>query len=234
MAGVDRPGVTLPELILTAWLFALVLVGTARFAAAQGRLLALTQDRVRAAEVERTTDLILTEELRYAGAADLTPTPDSIRLRALRGAGTICDAAGSQLRVRYHGVRRPDPGKDSALLVTGSNTQGTRHAVIGASADDGCGEYRLTLDPAPVAPRGLLLVFETGSYHLSGGALRYLRGRGGRQPVTEALLEEGVFELGPGRVTAQLELAADSLPRLVRRRSTAVVHLLNSARSRAP
>jgi hypothetical protein len=32
------------------------------------------------------------------------------------------------------------------------------------------------------------MLFEAGSYHLSEGALRYRRGRGGRQPLTEEVL----------------------------------------------
>ena len=222
-----RGGVTLPELILTAWLFALVLVATARFATAQGRILALSHERIRAADVARTADLILNQELRHASPADLTLTTDSVRLRAVRGVGVVCGAVGAERRVRYEGVRRPDPTKDSAVVVTGSSTDGTRHAVTGVVGDDGCGDYRLALSPAPVAPSGLVLVFETGSYHLSGGALRYRRGRGGRQPVTEALLTRSGFEYRAGRVALRLELAADSLPRLSRRWPTAGVQLLN-------
>lgn len=39
-------------------------------------------------------------------------------------------------------------------------------------------------------PAGLILVryFERGSYHLSGDALRYRRGRAGRQPLTPETL----------------------------------------------
>lgn len=225
----SRAGVTLPELLLASWLFALVLAATARFIAAQGALAATSHHRIRAADVARTVDLVLNGELRHVAALDVTVTADSVRLRAVRGVGVVCGGAGSELRVRYRGVRRPDAAKDSAVAVTGAATGGTAYAVTGVvSAEGGCGPgYRLSLDPAPPAATGLILVFETGSYHLSGGALRYRRGRGGRQPVTEQLLGGGTFQRRPGRIDARLALDPDSLSRIPHRRSTAVIRLLN-------
>lgn len=226
-----RRGVTLPELILVAWLFALVLLALARFAAAQGRLGAVVHDRVRAADVVRTADLILTAELRYAADADIHAlTADSVRLRAFRGAGVVCAAAAGEVWVRYRGVRRPDPDKDSVLVVTAGHTDGLAHALRSAAADATCGDgYRLALDPAPHAGVGLVLVFETGAYHFADRALRYRRGRGGRQPVTETLLDGPRFEPGPGRLTLRLPLDPDSLPRLPDPTAAAVVRLLNRA-----
>lgn len=225
-APVGRPGVTLPELILVAWLFALVLLATARFAGAQGRLAAVGHDRTRAADVVRTTDLVLNGDLRYTAGPDVTPGPDSVRLRAIRGGGTIC-SGGDELRVRYRGVRRPDPEKDSVLVVTGRRTVGSAHAVTAVAADSVCAGYRLRLDPRSAAPSGFVLVFETGAYHLADGALRYRRGRGGRQPVTETVLSDGWLEVGPDRLLARLRLHADTLHRLSRLEASAVVWLLN-------
>lgn len=225
-----REGVTLPELILVAWLFGFVLLGLARFAAAQGRLTAASHERVRVADAVRTADLVLNGELRHLTVGDWWMGPDSIRLRAVRGVGTLCGATGPEVRIRYRGVRRPDPTKDSVVLVTGSGTLGAAYAVVGVSADTECGGYRLALDRAPPAGRGLVLLFETGSYHLSGGALRYRRGSGGRQPVTEAVLETGRFERTGGSLIARLLLHPDSLPRAPRRNRAAVVRLLNGVR----
>lgn len=46
------------------------------------------------------------------------------------------------------------------------------------------------LSPPP-ARTVLTRVFERGSYHLVGGALRYRRGEGGRQPLTPERIMEG-------------------------------------------
>lgn len=224
-----REGVTLPELILVAWLFGFVLLALGRFAGAQGRLAVVTHERVRAADVVRTTDLVLNGELRRLAADDWWPGPDSIRLRAVRGSGTLCSATGSELRVRYRGVRRPDPTKDSVVLVTGSGTAGESYAVVGVVADTACGGFRLELDRAPPASAGLVLLFETGSYYLSDGALRYRRGRGGRQPVTEAVLEAGRFERTGAGLVARLVLHRDSVPRIGSRTRSTVVRMLNAA-----
>lgn len=227
---IARKGGTLPEMILVAWLFGFVLLGLARFAAAQGRLAAASHDRVRAADVVRTADLVLNGELRRAAVDDWRMDRDSIRLRAVRGSGTLCGSAGSEARVRYRGVRRPDPTKDSVILVTGTGTLGKAYAITGVTTDEECGGYRLTLGEAPQAGVGLALVFETGSYHLSGGALRYRRGRGGRQPVTEAVLLDGWFERADAGVVARLTLHPDSIPRVPRRARAAVVRQLNPGR----
>ncbi|MGK7311262.1 MAG: hypothetical protein ACN0LA_03410 [Candidatus Longimicrobiales bacterium M2_2A_002] len=208
-SGPARPGVTLPELLVVAWLFALVLLAAAAFAGAQGRLAAVSQDRVRAAEIGRTVDLVLNGELRYAARGDAAPGPDSIRLRAMRGSAIIC-AGGTELQVRYDGVRRPDPGKDSALVITGEGTVGSVHAVVAAAAvggGGGCGDLRMRLEPMPTAGAGHLLVFETGTYHLSDGALRYRRGQGGRQPVTEAVMETARLDAAPGTLRARITLS---------------------------
>lgn len=209
-----RPGVTLPELLVVACLFAVVLAAVAAFAGAQGRLAAASQDRVRAADAVRTVDLILNGELRYAGRQDAAPGPDSVRLRAVRGSATIC-AGGPDLVVRYAGLRRPDPTKDSALVITASGTVGSIHAVAAAGPAGGaaCGDVRLRLEPVPSTPAGHVLVFETGAYHLSGGALRYRRGGGGRQPVTEDVLATATLETAGGLLRARMTLSPVAFPR---------------------
>lgn len=223
-----RPGVTLPELVLVAWLFALVLLALGRFASAQGRLAALGTDRIRAADAARTAGLVLGGELRYTSPPDRTPARDSVRIRAVRGAGTLCGLDGDRIRVRYRGLRAPDPSKDSVLLITGSDTRGSVHAVTGVAADSNCGPaIRIALDPPPGAGAGLALLFEAGSYHLSGGALRYRRGQGGRQPVTEVLLRGGWFEIGPGTLTGRMVPEIDSLPRLAFDTISIGIRLLN-------
>lgn len=223
-----RPGVTLPELILVAWLFLLVLLGLARFAGAQGRLSAMTHDRTRTSDVTRTVGLVLGGELRYSARPDYVPGADSIRLRAVRGSGSLCGRDGAEIRVRYRGLRQPDPAKDSVLLVTSTDTHGFAHGLAGAVSDPGCGQgYRLTLDPEPAVNTGWALIFESGSYHISGGALRYRRGGGGRQPVTEAILERGSFRTTSGGFEALLVLERDSTPRLPDRSRVIPIRVLN-------
>jgi len=216
--------------MLVAWFFAAVLLGLARFAAAEGRLAAAAHDRARAADLARTAGLVLRGELRYAAQEDFSTAPDSVRLRAVRGSGVICGRTGSVIRVRYRGIRRPDPEKDSALVMTDSATDGVAFSVVavaGKGANGACGDgYRLTLDGVP-PDRGLVLVYETGSYHLTGGALRYRRGSGGRQPVTETILAGGEFHRSAGRLAARMDLDVDSLPRAAAAGITAGTGLMN-------
>lgn len=225
-----RRGTTLPELILVAWLFALVLAAAARFAGAQSRLVALTHDRARAAEAVRIPRTILAAELRALGDPDIVAlSPDSIRIRAVRGGGPVCGADGSVVLIRYRGVRLPDPAKDSALLVGSEDPDGVAFPLMGAAVDDRCGgSLRLDLGTPTGLAGGWALVFEAGSYHVGDGALRYRRGAGGRQPMTETLFGAGGFvDLGPAGLELDLPLASDSLPRLPATPVRTRLHLLN-------
>ncbi len=95
------------------------------------------------------------------------------------------------------------------------------------SADTACGTgYRLGLEPEP-ASRGIVLIFERGSYHLADGAFRYRRGRAGRQPVTEALLAAGSFEVERGLVHVRLRLHPDSVARVPVRTMTTRIRVMN-------
>lgn len=213
-----RPGATLPELILAAWLFTFVLAALAGFAGAQGRLAALMAERVRAAELGRVAQVVLGAELRSLSRSDLTVLPpDSVRIRAFRGGGPTCAGAGpGELLVAYRGVRRPEPDKDSVLLVHGRSTDGTAYRIVDvASARECDAGVRLTLDAHEPVPAGLALVFERGSYSVTAGALRYNRGAGGRQPLTEALLSGGVLEPRGASLRLRLRFHPDSLPRTV-------------------
>lgn len=221
-----RPGVTLPELLLVAWLFGLVLAALAGFAGAQSRLVALTEERVRATDAVRTAAIVLGAELRALAAPDLAIGSDSIRLRAVRGGGPICGVVGRSVLVRYRGSRRPEPEKDSVLVVSEAES-GAPVALRAVAASSQCGgALRLELDRE--VPAGLVLVFETGVYHLAGDALRYRRGAGGRQPLTEAVLSRTELRPSDGS-TVVLSLAFDdrTLPRLVERETSVTLHLAN-------
>lgn len=214
-----RRGSSLAELVLVAWLFAVVLAAVARFAGTQGRLSAVQHDRTRAAEAVRAASLITESELRYLAPVDVgAATTAAVPLRAFRGGGTICRSESADLLVRYRGVRLPNPAKDSVVLVTAHEPRGTPPlALTAVAADAACdGALRLTLEAEPAADRGIALVYESGSYHLAGGALRYRVGDGGRQPLTETLFAGtgfGASATGHG-LSLRLDLDPDSLPRL--------------------
>lgn len=223
-----RSGTTLVELILVAWLFGFVLLALAQFARSQGQLAAVTSHRVRAEEVLRVTRVVLGRELRALASDDITAlSQDSVRIRAMRGGGPVCGGAGSDLLVRYRGVRRPDPDKDSLLLVHSGAPRGEAFRIMGVAAVPTCdGGLSITLGREPARPEGMALVFEGGTYSLSGGALRYRRGAGGRQPLTEAILASGEIRLrGRQALALELQFRPDSLHRLPDTIRPVTVHL---------
>jgi hypothetical protein len=121
---------------------------------------------------------------------------DSLVLRAFRGVGEICPwrPGVREILVAYRGVREADASKDSVLLMDRDGTWTARALVWVGGSDVSCPQaptvaverWRLDRD----APAGVVLarVFERGSYHLTGGALRYRRGAAGRQPLTPEVL----------------------------------------------
>lgn len=91
----------------------------------------------------------------------------------------------------------------------------------------GCGRngILIVLDTAPASDPVFALVFETGAYHLADGALRYRRGRSGRQPLVEAILRTSPFRL-PERVIAfDAAPSPDSLPTVVGDAAVSAVRL---------
>lgn len=213
-AAGHRTGATsVAELVLVAWFFAVVMAGIAGFATSQGRLAALQRDRVRLAEAVRTGAVILGAELRYLAGDDLVLGGDSARIRAFRGGGPVCRHEGAIVHVHYRGVRAPEPDKDSVLVVGTSAERAV--ALLSAGPSTACdGSLRLVLAEPTVEAPAVALVFETGAYSLSGGAIRYRRGHGGRQPLTEALLRDMGFEAGPAGIRVRVAPDLDSLPRL--------------------
>jgi hypothetical protein len=224
----NRPGVTsVAELILVAWMFAIVLAGIARFAGDQNRLAALQRDRVRFQEAARTGLIVLGAELRFTAAGDVSATSDdSVRLRAFRGGGHVCGFQDGSVRVVYRGARQPDPAKDSVLLVGPDGVEAGRLESVRSSTECG-GSLDLRMDePAPESAAYALL-FETGAYVLAEGAVRYRRGSGGRQPLTEPILRDMGFEEATGALQLRLQPDPDSLPRLADRPVTTRIRSLN-------
>jgi hypothetical protein len=204
-----RPGVaSLAEVLLVAALYLVVLTALARFIADQGRTAALQGDRVRFEEAVRATAVILGTEVRFLAPDNLAAlAPDSIRARAFRGGGMVCEGRDQEVWVRYRGIRVPEPAKDSVLLV--GNEGESVHPLLASARSSRCGgSVQLALD-RPAGGR-YALVFETGAYSLSAGALRYRRGAGGRQPLTEAILLAPRFDADPGDGTLRAVLGPDS------------------------
>lgn len=210
-----RPGaVSVAELLLVAWLFAMALAGVARFAAGQNQLAALQRDRLRFEEAVRTAVVVLGAELRYLAPEDVSAAAtDSLRIRAFRGGGHLCGVEADRLRVAYAGIRRPDPSRDS-VLVLGPDTAWV-HALVSVAGSTGCaGGVEVQLDRPAGPGAGYALVFETGVYTLDAGAVRYRRGLGGRQPLTETVLRDMAFETAAAGFSLRLAPDADSLVRL--------------------
>ena len=191
MRGRQPQGFTLVELLVSL-LVGSLLVGMAF--GAYGTLGAVGRQVSRDAtliDALRSSRVVLRSELRSGvPSLDWSPyPPDSVRLRAFRALATICDiSTDSVLIVTRRNGRRPDPGKDSVLVLDGRGDWSTVALTAWASSTScpGMTEH-WEVEPRPRDP-ALLLLFETGSYHLSGAALRYRRGGGGRQPLTEEAL----------------------------------------------
>lgn len=149
---------------------------------------------LRMMDAVRTTGDALSGDLRLAvpGSDIAAWGGDSLRLRVVRGSGIICRIQGDSAWVWYRGLRAPDPAKDSLLVLGPSGEVALGLTAERGVTDDACLErvgYQLLRLTAPGAAPGVALVFEWGSYHLSGGALRYRRGRGGRQPLTDSVFD---------------------------------------------
>lgn len=184
-----RPGVTLVETLMALVLAALVASLCSGLLTAQLRLARATAARAVEREALRTATTVLGAELRRITPADIGAfRSDSVALRALRGLAIPCAATPLGAFVRYTGDRAPDPAKDS-ILVVARDAETAVELIDSTPASGSCGartgesifQWRLA---QPIADTALLLLFESGSYHLSSQALRYRSGAGGRQPLT--------------------------------------------------
>lgn len=211
MSALQR-GASLVELVIVLALFSLVLGGLAGFVAGHGRIARAQLEATRFAEAVRASRVVLQGEVRALSRHDITAAgPDSVRLRAFRGGGAVCSATGTSLGIFYRGHRRPDPAKDSVVMITalGEEYRSIVEAVGTACGGDG---ILLVLDDAAASDPAFVLVFETGAYHLADGALRYRRGRSGRQPLVEAILRTSPFRLPERGVAFAAAPSPDSLP----------------------
>lgn len=152
-------------------------------------------------EEARIVRHVLGGEIRdgVAGRDWSVPAGDSVGLRAFRGVAVPCGPreADGAIPVRAAGIRKPDPAKDSLLLLLADGSwrvvalDGRSRSPRRICLPDGPGweadEWRVEGFTDDFV---LARYFERGSYHLSGGTLRYRRGRGGRQPLGPDLLDD--------------------------------------------
>lgn len=181
---------TVAALTLGLFVVHLGLATLAQARAAQSRM----SHRADALVSLRVVRHVLRREVRYADPArDWTVTDDSLSVRAFRGTALVCPLrrAPNELVVAYRGDRAPDPDKDS-LVVLSSDGSSEVFRLVGVGAPWGvCGEpdpgetpLAWVLDREAPAAAVLARLFERGSYHVTGSALRYRRGTSGRQPLT--------------------------------------------------
>ena len=184
-----RAGSSLVEAVAVMTLTSIVMAVIAGICVAQMRLARAAAAHAAAAEAIRTASSVLAGEARRMTAADVGGwSSDSLAMRAFRGSGVPCGTTPGGVLVRYKGDRLPDPAKDSVLVVRAAAETGLL-LLDDAPAAGECAaladEIVLRLETTASVPQAaVLLVFESGSYHLRTGALRYRIGAGGRQPLT--------------------------------------------------
>jgi len=195
-----RRGAVGLELLITIVLGGLILVLAAGWLERQQRVVSATVGRSETASVLARTPRVLSGEL-HAGVEqrDWGLSGDSVLLRAFRGRALVCRAQGASLWVGYRGDRNLDPAKDSVLVLDRNARWSVAHVRSvrrSGSLCHGLPSQTWRLDRSVQAPT-VLRVFERGVYSIAGGALRYRRGRGGRQPLTYARLDS-LSTLGRG------------------------------------
>jgi hypothetical protein len=178
----------------------------------QAQLLRHTSERAATDESLRTARGILHAELRDISATDLHGVGfDSLALRVFRGFGIVCAVSDEGVVLRYRGLREPDPTKDSLLLIAQERTTAFRLVTDRPLCVPRLGEQSFTIAPIDPLPDGsLVLLFESGTYHIANRALRYRRGTDGRQPLTDELFDDrrSGFRMEAGGVRVLLQGAA--------------------------
>ncbi|HKJ93778.1 MAG TPA: hypothetical protein VJ957_11485 [Longimicrobiales bacterium] len=210
-----RPGVSLLETLIALLITGALLGFVASTLRHQDELVRVQAAHAALARALRVATVVLQGELRWADPVHdvALMAPDSVQVRAVRAFGVVCGWQNGATFVRLRGMRWPDADKDSVALVPGGRVLAVRGATRTPSACTHTAAeavFRLTLDEP--APRGALLVFERGSYHLSDEAFRYRRGSAGRQPLTDAVLGDARFLAVSGSAPWELAMRAGPAP----------------------
>lgn len=215
----DRSGFSVLETLVALLLSALLVQSAWSLLRLQSRVARRSEEAADRLETVRIARHVLEGELRAGvrGRDWSDPVDDTLGLRAFRGLAVSCGARDSSGRVpvRVIGIRTPDPTKDSLLLllpdggwrVVSLDGAGADTSVKGVCPPAGPGwtGERWTIDGFGAA-FVLARFFERGSYHLADGALRYRRGRGGRQPLVPDLLDDRASRLRVGDSRGSIDL----------------------------
>src|SRR5262245_33025817 len=172
------PGFSLVELLTALALGGLVIGTAAALLQGQVRMARRTSERIQNRETMRIATQVLQTETRWLNALrDVHAfSPESLALRAMRGAGTICQVLldGSAI-VGLDGIRSPEPAKDSLLVLRDSIQESVLPLLAAEPVELGCTprqHYRLHTAGALLAG-DVILIFEAGCYQLRDRALRY-------------------------------------------------------------
>jgi prepilin-type N-terminal cleavage/methylation domain-containing protein len=210
-----RGGWSLLEVVVSLALMGLLAAAAAGAVEGHRRALSAAIQRGEEEESLRVVRGVLREELAVGRTpVDWTAAGDSIALRAWRGWAVVCPAGSGagDWRVASGGIRRLDPSKDSIQVL---GVDGRWRALLptwvsgrpaGCQDPDGSEWWRA--EALPEATPVFVRVHERGTYLLADGALRYRRGRGGRQPLTPLFLGEpaATVEVQGGGLQLLLEL----------------------------
>ena len=200
MRRIDRAGFSLPEAITALLLVTILIQVSWGVTSAQRAATERLEDRIELLSARRMVRWILEEEIRTGlpGRDWQLPTGDSVALRAFRGWALVYPRNGltspEEIVVCQRGIRSADSGKDSVLVLSGDGRWSAvrlarREVSHGACPGDGGFREELwELDP-PVFEAVFARVYERGVYFIRDGALRYQRGRSGRQPLTPQRIE---------------------------------------------
>ena len=212
-----RCGVTVVEVLVSLLLGLAVISLGWRALAHQRTVASRLRSQMDLLSARRLAAVVIGKELRAGvrGRDWIVGAPDSLSLRAFRGWGPVCGLGPDpgNIVVVYHGERMANPVKDSVLILTADGWRRadlTRRApgVGSCSMDLGGDVETWTIDP-PVPGALVARIFERGSYHVSGGALRYRRGRGGRQPLTLDVFDDDRSSIEAREAGVVFRLAAD-------------------------
>jgi hypothetical protein len=216
-----RPGAALLELLTALTLLAMLTAACAVLVHSQSMMLRSISENSAADETLRTTRMIVRAEFQDLSPSDVRSIAgDSVAARVFRAWAIVCDVDSTLATLRYRGIREPEADKDSLLVL------GEERAVAFSDAAlprEPCpalaSEERIAVRTArPLRPNAVVLLFESGSYHLATRALRYRRGLEGRQPVTDELIDDR--SSGFGAEARGIVIRLKSKPRLVAARAT--------------
>ncbi len=214
-----KAGVSMVEALMALVLGLLVIQLSLGIMARMRRIGGRLTRRAESMEAVRITRHVVGGEVRLGrpGRDWVVVGREELALRAFRGVADVCPWRPDSLTllVSYRGSRAVDPSKDSVLLADREGTW-LAAAVVRVSAsglvcpeapDVSVERWRM----ARAAPPGVVLarVFERGSYHLSGGALRYRRGRAGRQPLTPEVLRTPPSGFAWGGGTLRMDVTTE-------------------------